>query len=329
MNVKQVFAELDVETYRRHALHHGERDWPQTNCYVDLWIEVLHARGLPSEAALGFTLTQDFEGDQFTFFKFPLEDLETLFDIRVQELAIFETIEVHVLRQIARGRLSLVEVDGYYLPDTAGVSHRLEHTKTTIAINQLDRAGRRLDYFHNDGFFTLAGEDYDGLFGHLPSQSAQTDRLFPYVEFVKFSDSRTPDPQLADRALDNLKRHLARRPHDNPVLAWRQVVDADIRSLAQKTPDAFHKYAFNTARQVGANFELLAAHLDWLNMQGALDFGAARASAAALSSAAKSLQFQLARAVNRKRFDGLEALLDPLAMHYDATMRALRDQLVG
>jgi hypothetical protein len=61
----------------RHALHDESRDWPETNCYVDLWIELFAARGFAPEAALGFTLT-DFEGDQFTFFKFPLQDLEAL-----------------------------------------------------------------------------------------------------------------------------------------------------------------------------------------------------------------------------------------------------------
>ncbi len=74
-----VFPGLDPETYSVHALHSQERMWPETNCYVDLWIEVLNALGLAPEAMLGFTLTQDFEGDQFTFFKVPLEDLEALY----------------------------------------------------------------------------------------------------------------------------------------------------------------------------------------------------------------------------------------------------------
>ena len=115
----------------------------------------------------------------------------------------------------------------------------------------------------------------------------------------------------------------------NPVLAWRGLIDAQIRELAEKPPEAFHQYAFNTARQAGANFALLAAHLDWLARQGAGGFEAARESAAAFSAAAKTAQFQLARAVSRKRFDGLEALLDPLAGHYEDMMRALRARLAG
>ena len=29
-----------------HALHAPERNWPETNCYVDVWVELLHDLGL-------------------------------------------------------------------------------------------------------------------------------------------------------------------------------------------------------------------------------------------------------------------------------------------
>ena len=45
------------------------------------------ASGEAGTIALGFTAAQDFEGDQFTFTKFPLEDLETLFGLKATELA--------------------------------------------------------------------------------------------------------------------------------------------------------------------------------------------------------------------------------------------------
>ena len=59
------------------------------------------------------TVTQDFEGDQFTFFKFPLEDIEHLYGTQVQELAIYDSLEDRVLAQTLRGHTVLVEVDGY------------------------------------------------------------------------------------------------------------------------------------------------------------------------------------------------------------------------
>ena len=73
--------EIDPHAYRPSALHDPSRHWPETNCYVDLWIELLAALGFEPAAMLGFTVAQDFEGDQFTFFKVPLEDLEALYGV--------------------------------------------------------------------------------------------------------------------------------------------------------------------------------------------------------------------------------------------------------
>ncbi len=168
----KVFAALSPETYQRHALHDLSRDWPETNCYLDIWIEVLAALGLPPEAALGFAITQDFEGDQFTFFKVPLEDLETLFGLRVTELAIYDRVELHVAEQIRRGRLCLVELDSFFLPDTQGTAYRKEHGKTTVAINRLDMDARQMDYFHNLGLHRLEGRI-------STASSTATPRLMP------------------------------------------------------------------------------------------------------------------------------------------------------
>ena len=41
--VKQVWL-LDPATYTRHPLHASDRVWPESNCYVDLWFELLHTR---------------------------------------------------------------------------------------------------------------------------------------------------------------------------------------------------------------------------------------------------------------------------------------------
>jgi len=37
---------LDPAAYTPSALHHPDRTFPETNCYVDLWIELLHALGI-------------------------------------------------------------------------------------------------------------------------------------------------------------------------------------------------------------------------------------------------------------------------------------------
>jgi hypothetical protein len=312
-------AALTPETHSPHPLHDAERIWPETNCYIDLWIETLHALGLDPEAMLGFTLTQDFEGDQFTFFKVPLEDLETLYGIRAQELAIYEPAERHVATQIARGRLCLVEMDSYFLPDTPGVSYRLEHGKTTVAITALDVGARTMTYFHNGGLFALEGEDFDGVFQR--GDHAQALPFLPYTEFAKFpAKAPAPDARRAE-ALRLLKVHYDRRPAANPFAAYAESFAADIEALAERPFDAFHKYAFNTLRQAGANFELAATHLDWLAQDGA--FAGPADAAREIATTCKSLQFQLARALARKKFDKLGEGLQPAAAAWDRMMSDL------
>lgn len=313
-----VLAGLDPANYQVHALHDPARNWPETNCYTDLWIEVLNALRLPPEAMLGFTVRQDFEGDQFTFFKTPLEDLERLFDIRVTELAIFDNVERHILTQIARGRMSLVEVDSHWLPDTRGVTYRTSHGKTTIGINSLDREARRMTYFHNAGFFGLQGEDYDGVFGRLghPEGAVQ---LFPYVEFAKFPE-RPHQPSLAE-CEELLAWHLARRPLRNPFRAWLDELPAHLEDLAQRPEGYFHTYAFNTLRQFGANFDLLASHLEYLH--GSRDPSPEIEAARTISTSAKTMQFQLARAMARRKMSGLDGMITPMIDAWDLLMSRL------
>jgi hypothetical protein len=313
-NQPAVFPALDPDKYPRHALHAAERSWPETNCFMDLWIEVVATLGHPPEAMLGFTVTQDFEGDQATFFKVPAADIEALYGLRHQELAIFERVEDHVAVQIARGRLCLVEVDGYYLPDTKGVSYRTEHGKTTVAINRLDIENRTMEYFHNAGYFALDGEDFDGVFHRIPGDDGEFPQFLPYSEFVKF-DAAAPVADPKAYARRRLSEQLALRPKDNPLKAFAEVLPEQAASLAGRPFSAFHHYAFNTLRQFGANFELLSSHLDWLGEDGT--------DARLIGEAMKSTQFQLARAVTRGRFDKLAEQMVPAIEAWDRLMAGL------
>jgi Domain of unknown function (DUF1839). len=321
--MQAVFADLDPATYRPHTLHASERMWPETNCYVDLWIEVLATHGVAPEAMLGFTLIQDFEGDQLTFFKVPLENLEDLYGIRVTELAIFDTVQAHVREQTSRGRLCLVEMDSYFMPDTRGVGYRQEHGKTTVAINRIDLDGGSMDYFHNGGFFRVDGEDFVGLF----QLDAPRDALpfLPYTEFAKFPDRTSSLESQRTVAERLLRRHFARRPEENPLAAFAAVFPRQVEAVAERPFGFFHKYAFNTLRQFGANFELLASHLQWLHPEGRFD--AEIAEALKISETAKSVQFQLARAVTRKKFDPLATALDPAVEAWDRLMNGLGDKI--
>ncbi len=312
--MNMVIDSIKLPGWQAHHLHAEDRLWPQTNCYTDLWIEILAARKLDPRAMLGFTLVQDFEGDQFTFFKVPLEDLDTIFGIRVTELAIFDNLAQHIHEQVARGRMPLVEVDSYYLPDTRGISYQSTHQKTTIGINAIDTSAQRLEYFHNSGYYSLAGEDYLGAMQMLPQQCDGA-VLFPYTEFAKFPD-RKIEPS-SGTALDILRRHLDRRPRENPVKAYAGRLDEHLAALGSRGESYFHTYAFNTIRQLGANHELLASHLDWMAAHTGIDFDASVQCAKTISEGAKVLQFQLARALKRGRLEKLHETLIPMMAAWD------------
>ena len=314
---------IDTASWRPHALHSAERSWPETNCYVDLWVEILHAFGYEPLACLGFTVEQDFEGDQFTFFKFPLEDLEALFDVSVRELALYDTLERHVAVQLERGRLVLVEMDSFYMPDTRGTAYRQEHVKTTVGIARMDTDARRLEYFHNAGYFELSGEDFDGVFRRLPALRENPDVLFPYAEFVKRGARPLMGKELAAGAVELLHGHLRRRPAKNPITSFRTEFPGHIEALGTRPMTYFHLYAFNVLRQLGANFELLGDHCSWLEARGEGGLEEAAAACARLTTAAKALQFQLARAVNRNRFGDYSSTLDGMEVAYDTAMDIL------
>ena len=314
---------ITVSTFKPHALHAAQRSWPETNCYVDLWIEVLNAYGLEPAAALGFTVAQDFEGDQFTFFKFPLEDLQSLFGLQVQELAIYDSIEAHTAAQLARGNLVLVEMDSFYLPDTRGTAYRQEHVKSTVGIVELDAAQRRLGYFHNAGYYTLSGDDFDGVFRRVPELKDNPNVLFPYVEFVKrHAGAGHSGPGLLAEARKLLKWHLARRPA-NPVAKFRAEFPRHLEQLATRSMSYFHLYSFNVVRQLGANFELLGDHCKWLLAQGEGGLDEAVAACEQLAATTKGLQFLLARAVNKKKFGDFNPTLDTLERAHDTALGVL------
>ena len=71
--------------YQSHFSHAGERIWPETNCYLDLWIETLHALGLDPVPAFACALSADHDGLQWTFLEQQPEDLRRLYGLEVTE----------------------------------------------------------------------------------------------------------------------------------------------------------------------------------------------------------------------------------------------------
>ena len=317
---------LDPAAYPRHALHRTDLAWPESNCYVDLWIELLHTSGAEPLAALPFTFAVDLEGDQWTFFKFPLADLYRLYGVEVFELNVWDSLVAHIEEQLALGRPSLVEVDAFHLPDTVGTSYHVEHVKTSIGIQALDAGGRRLGYFHNAGYYELEGRDFASVF-RLEDHQTQPEYLPPYVEVAKFR-ARAP---LANRALvgaslDLLAAHVARRPRDNPFRRYASRFPADLERLAGQPLAQFHRYAFATLRQCGAAFELAAAYLRWIHANGEHGLDRIAGACDVIATTAKTLQFKTARFVNARRPFDAAPLLDAMAAAWDEMAAGLTER---
>jgi hypothetical protein len=304
-------------TYVPHEVHAGERSYTETNCYSDILIELLHARGDEPLAAMGFTVRMDFEGDQWTFFKPATEDLEKLFGIDIHEMQPYRPLPEQIAEQLAQGRTLIVELDSWYLPDTAATAYRQEHVKSSAVMEGIDRDGERLRYFHNASLHELAGEDYRGVFrlgGAWPG-----DVLPPYTELVRFdAGPRLEGDELRAAARELLRGHLGRRPATNPFTRFGASLGRDLPGLLGGDSANYHAYAFATVRMAGSAFELCASYLDWLFAD------AARPAAEPLLrivDGCKVLSFKLAR---RRPFDP-EPAVDELAAAWDEAQAALDD----
>jgi hypothetical protein len=304
----------DPATYRPHPLHEHGRTYVETNCYADVVIELLHASGYEPVAAFGHLVRMDFEGDQWTFFKPPPEDLEALFGIDIHEMQPYRPLPVQIAELIEQDRTIIVELDAWYLPDTASTSYRSEHVKTSVAADAIDRASETLQYFHAAGLYELTGEDYRGAFR---IGSFSEDVLPPYTEIVRFDAGvRLEGEELRGAALALLRRHLAKRPRENPFERFGQQLDRTLPQLLSGGLEEYHAYAFATARMAGSGFELAASHARWL--LGA-DGEEAAAAMDAIVDGCKALSFRLAR---RRTFDP-RPLIASLAQEWAHAMEAL------
>ncbi len=293
--------QLDPGNYSRHYLHGKDRIWAETNCYVDILIELIHSLGYEPSAALAFTLSVDFEVDQWTFFKFAHRDLYEMFGLDVQELSPWVSLQNHVEEQVAAARPVLVEMDSFYLPDTKGTAYKSIHTKTTIAVNEIDGEAGQMGYFHGQDYYLLDGEDFQNIFqlGGLVHERM----LPPYIEIMKLN--RTPESidavELAAQSVDSLRRHLRMLPKRNPFIAFRERFEKDVVWLADQPMQTFHGYSFATLRQYGACFELSASYLDWLESHGEENLGEVARDYRQISEIAKVFQFKLARTIAKKK----------------------------
>jgi hypothetical protein len=227
----------------------------------------------------------------------------------------YRPLPEQIAEQIAHDRTIIVELDSWYLPDTAATSYRREHVKSSVVAEAIDPDGERLRYFHGPGYHELEGEDYRGIF--RLGRPFSEDVLPPYTELVRL-DAGSPlaGDALRGAARELLVENLARRPRPNPFERFGAQLTADLPRLLEGDHAAYHDYAFATVRMVGSAFEVGASHVDWLlGNQGAPAVGAMER----IVDGCKVLSFKLAR---RRAFDPEPAIAE-LASAWNETFAAL------
>lgn len=311
--------DLDADHYTRHMLHAEDRVWVEKNCYVDIWIELVHALGCEPLAMLPFVNAIDFLGDQWTFFKPKHDELRALYGIDVQELNCWRPLIEHAQEHLGAGRLIATEADAWWLPDVTGTDYRTQHTKSSIVLNDLDVERRTLGYFHNAGYFKLDGEDFARTF-RLDMDPDPAFMPF-YAELVGVDGlQRLSETELKTRSLELLTKHAAEMPTDNPVERFGARFQRDLPMLQDKGLAHYHAWAFATVRQLGAAAELSALHLRWL---GAERHAVAASAWDRISQGAKTFILKAARAVNSRRPLEAAAYFDDWAHAWQTARDAL------
>lgn len=300
---------MTTRSQASHDLHAADRTWPETNCYSDLWIELLHSLDVDPVAGLAFLLSVDFNGEQWGLFKYPAHDLQAIFGISVEELHVWRPLLDHLELHLAARRVLTVEVDGFYLPNLAGTTYRQAHHKTTIAVRSLDRARRSATYFHARGLHRVVGDDFQSLLSADPGAPFV---LPPYVELVNLERlvRRRSPADLMPVILEQVRRHLRLRPPTNPVERLGARVLSDLPWLEHSGSAAFHAYAFGTVRQFGSWASTLATFVRWLGTHDPelrlgerWELERAGSLLDEIGDLAKHLQYRLARVGTGKSVD--------------------------
>ncbi|MEO7372210.1 MAG: DUF1839 family protein, partial [Ilumatobacteraceae bacterium] len=248
-------------------------------------------------APLAFTLACDFNGEQWEFFKYPHIDLQHLYGLRITEINLWRGADIHIERHLRMGRLMTIEVDSWFLPDTAGVSYRVEHQKSSIVPQMIDRPARRLGYFHNRGYYEISDADYVGALQLGDADGA----LPPYAELVDLDHLRRPSSDtLAVDAEQLARQYVSQRPSSNPIARMSSSLQGDVPWLQAAGIDEFHAYAFGTLRQCGAWAELASTFLGSLHRA---DLAPAVDLLSNIAATAKTCQFKLARVVAGRSAD--------------------------
>ena len=149
-------------------------------------------------------------------------------------------------------------------------------------------------------------------------------RLPFFAEFARLDRVERRNPgDLASRSALLLRRHMTRRPEENPFRRFRPRFEKDLQWLQGEGLPTYHAYAFATVRQFGANFELAAAYTKWLSENARVDLGEAAEAFEGISGGAKALILKGARAVSSKKTVDFGPMFEQLESAWDRAMGIL------
>lgn len=303
-----------------HEWHMGERVWSTTNSHLDVWIELLHALGLEPAPVLTPTLCAGFNGDQWTLTSICSADLWACYGISVEELIVWRPLLAHLVEQLDRGNVVLVEVDAFHLPDMIGSSYQREHTKTLIAVTGYDRHAHRMRYIHGAAGAELAGDDLDALM----TAGIGGAQLPPHAQIVKLDRlALRSTPERAQLGIALVRFHATRIPSNNPVRAFGEALRAHGAWLAGGDAEHYQRWAFATLHQCGASFELGADVCAWLALHGE-PVTAAEQHLRVLAGSARALHQRLVRVSQSGRMPDVSITVDEMARSWDDAMAILK-----
>jgi hypothetical protein len=128
---------------------------------------------------------------------------------------------------------------------------------------------------------------------------------------------------LVERSIAVLRKQIELIPVANPFPSFKARIETDLKWLMNEPIDTFHLYSFATLRQFGACYELSATYLRWLEQHGEVELNDIAHAFTELSDGAKTMQFQLARAMARHKPLDLSTL-DAMAATWQRGTAALK-----
>ena len=121
-----------------HPLHGPGAPTRETNCYTDIIIELLHACGYEPLAAFGSSGPDGLRGRPVDVLQAAARGPRGAVRHRHPRDAALPAAARADRRADRAGRTIIVELDSWYLPDTASTSYRTEHVKTSVAADAID-----------------------------------------------------------------------------------------------------------------------------------------------------------------------------------------------